>query len=669
MTKLSEISAGSFDLPPEQEAIRAKCYHPSGMFVEFEKEEIEQSIPHRFEKIALRHPDRLAVKTKAKEYTYHELNRTANQIAQRIFRHYEIGKKPIALLFEHDATEIVAILATLKAGRICVGLEPSYPSAKLSSILDDLDAELIVTNSHNLSLANELSRDSVPILNIDQVADGSDEPFPQSALSPSAPAAIFYTSGSTGKPKGVVHSHRSLLHNVMSYTNDVHICPSDRLTHFHSFSTFAAVPNLFGALLNGAGLYIFDPKIAEPGLFRSWLASQEITIFHGVPTVFRSLVENFTGRVDFPHLRLIQLASDSVTPRDVQQYQKYFSAKCLFVNRLGATETGTIARFFIDLTTPLPNDIVPVGFPVDGKEVFLLDDEGQRVGLNRVGKIVVASSFLATGYWRKSNLACDTRKPRQIDDHERFYSTGDLGRISQDGYLEHLGREDSQVKVRGHRIEIAEIEATMASHPTIKEAVVVGLKNEAGDHRLVAYIVSAQEPAPSVTDLKTYLRKKLPDYMVPSVFVFQSRLPLTDNGKVDRLALPPPGKSRPKLDTAFVEPSNPIERELVRLWAEVLDLDSVGTHDDFFLLGGDSLSASRIVSKVIQSFQIKLPMKALFDSPTIAQMALVVANNQQQSTDREELEQLLNEIEAMSGDEVERMLALTTENTESVDEK
>jgi amino acid adenylation domain-containing protein len=659
---MNDISSTFPVLPREQEAIRAKCFHPAGTYVAFRAEEIEQSIPERFEKIAAIYPDRLAVKTKERTLTYDELNRAANGVARAVLAQRSESGEPIALLFEHGAAAIAAMLGVLKAGMICVPLDPGHPPERVTSLLKDSQASLVLTNSRNLLLAKELTKSLCGCLNVDELDAGSSINNLGVPLSANAFAIIYYTSGSTGKPKGIVHSHRSILYNIQTYTNDIHICSSDRLTQLQSFSFFASVLNLFGALLNGAGLCLFDPKEHEPTQLMNWLNDEEITILHTVPTLFRNLTDTLSGAERFPNLRLIQLASDSVTLLDVEQYKKHFSSNCIFANRLGITETGTIRRFFIDKNTPLKGNAVPVGYAVEGNDSFLLSDDGNDVGFNCVGEIAVRSRYLSTGYWRRPDLTESSFRRDPNGGDKRLYFTGDLGTMSEDGCLEYLGRRDFQVKIRGYRVEIAQIETALLGVGTIKDVVVIAKGTESGDKRLVAYVVAAGEPSPSVNELRRLLNAKLPDYMVPSTIIFLQSLPLTPNGKVDRLVLPDPGKSRPALETPFVEPGNSIEEELAKAWSEVLDLDRVGIQDDFFSLGGDSLTAGRITSKVMQAFGVELPIKTIFEHPTIAGLAVLIAEDQAKQASDQVLDLILEELEAMSMDEIKRTLASATLN-------
>src|SRR3990172_6913022 len=311
----------------------------------------------------------------------------------------------------------------------------------------------------------------------------------------------------------------------------------------------------------------------------------------------------------------------------------------------------------MDKASEIGISTLPVGYAVEDKEVILLDDSGCELGFGQVGEIDIKSAYLSPGYWRKPELTLAKFLSDPKGGDQKIYLTGDLGRMAPDGCLFHLGRKDFQVKVRGYRVEVSEIEMALLEHAAIKEVAVASREVQSGDRRLVAYFVPTGQPAAGVREVRNFLKDRLPDYMIPSAFVMLRALPLTPNGKVDRLALPEPGKSRPELETPFVAPKTPVEEELARIWAEVLSLDQVGIHDNFFDLGGHSLAATRVVSQVIKKFQLEIPLQSLFQSPTVATMAAVIAKHQGKNLGDEELASILTELETLSDEEAERLLA------------
>ena len=654
---MSDLSGVAQGLPPEQRAVQAKCFHPSGSFIEFRKEDVEQSIPARFEQQVRRYPDRLAIKTPCHILTYEALNQEANRMAHAMLALRSKDEKPIALLLEHDACLITVILAVLKTGKIYVPLDPSYPLARITSMLEDAQPGLIVTNTKHLAFARALAQQVCHVLNIDELDAHVDSENLGLSLSPDTLAYILYTSGSTGQPKGVFHNHRNVLHRVKNDTNVFHLCTDDRLSLLSSCASNASVGDIFGALLNGATLCPFSLK--EEGLVNlvNWLIQEEITIYHSVPTLFRHVCGTLTGAEQFPSLRLVCLGGEAVSRREVELYQKHFSPNCIFLNLLGITETHNITAYVIDKYTQIEGSLMPAGYTFEDKEVFLLDDSGRKLGFGQVGEIAIKSPYLSPGYWRKPQLTLAKFLPDPKGGDQKIHLTGDLGRMAPDGCLFHLGRKDFQVKVRGYRVEVSEIEMALLEHAAIKEVAVASREVQSGDRRLVAYFVPTGQPAAGVREVRNFLKDRLPDYMIPSAFVMLRALPLTPSGKVDRLALPEPGKSRPELETPFVAPKTPVEEELARIWAEVLSLDQVGIHDNFFDLGGHSLAATRVVSQVIKQFQLELPLQSLFQSPTVAEMAAVITQNQAKKAGGQDLNRILSELEALSDEDAQRLLS------------
>ena len=640
-----------------QQAIRDRCFHPAGAFVEFKKEYLKQSISSRFEQQVREYPDRLAVKTIAHELTYEELNNAANRVAWAILAQRGERQESVALLFHQGAPVIGAILGVLKAGRTYVPLDPSLPIARTAYILEDSRAGLLVTDSQNLPLARQLARQGCEIINIDELALGTPVENPGHDISPEFPCWIIYTSGSTGRPKGVIQTHRNVLHMTMNYTNNFHVCADDRVSLLFSCSVHAGAFSTFMALLNGAGLYALDLKTARLDQLAEWLTQQEITVCGFVPTLFRQFADTLGGNDQFPNLRLIYLAGEPVYKRDVELYTKHFSQDCILVNRLGSTETDVMSMYFVDKKTQISGTNVPAGYAPQDKQVLLLSDEGQEVGVNQIGEIAVRSRYLSPGYWNKPEVTQAVFLQDPAEGEERIYRTGDMGRMFPDGCLEHLGRKDFQVKVRGYRVEIAEVETALLELTSIKEAVVVAREDPAGEQRLVAYLVPATEPVPSIGELRSHLKEKLPDYMVPPAFVFLDALPALPNGKLDRRGLPSPGTARPALDIDYLAPRTAVEEALVRIWTEVLCLDQVGVYDNFLDLGGDSLQAGQVISRVVKTLKVQLALRSLFDAPTIADMAVVIVQHQEREPDQEEVERMLAKVEAVLAEKSSQLSA------------
>ena len=638
-----------------QKAVREKCFHPSGTFVEFTKDEIEQSIPDRFKKIVALYPDRLAVKTRDRALTYRELNQAVNRIARAILEKRGPGSEPVALLFEHGIDVIAAIFGALEASKFYVALDPSFPPEKLSHILEDSGAQLIITNNCNLDLARKLTRESRTALNIDEINDSVVwEDLGLTVLADDI-AHLIYTTGSTGEPKGVAHSHRTYLHRAMTFTKQLRVCPDDKFSLLHSVSFGSSRLHLFQSLLMGASLFPFDVKSEGIHRLAAWLKAERITICHLPPAVFRQLAELSVSQAAHTSLRLINLSGSPITQTDLDLYRKKYAPETALRIYMGTTETLEVCSYTVESDFCYPGEGVPAGYPVPGKQVLLLNEDGHEVGPNQEGEIAVKSRYLPSGYWNRPDQTKTKFLPDPRGGDERIYLTGDLGLMLPDGFLIHLGRKDSQVNIRGHRVELGEIERALLSFPRVKETTVVPWDREPGEKSLAAYIVPGPGLAPALDELRGFLKGKLPDYMIPSAFMFLESLPLI-NGKLDHKALPKPANKRPEMKQPYVAPRSQPERKLGQIWEEVLDVRPIGMHDDFFALGGHSLAATQVVSQIIKQFQLELPLQSLFQSPTVAEMATVIAEHQGKKLGREELERILTEIESISDEEAQRLL-------------
>jgi amino acid adenylation domain-containing protein len=441
-------------------------------------------------------------------------------------------------------------------------------------------------------------------------------------ISPDNLAYVLYTSGTTGAPKGVLQTHRNVLHHIRVYTNKLQIGPKDRLTQLASFSFDAAVMDIFGALLNGATLYPIN--FQETGLepLSSWLAEQAITIYHSTPTVYRYWMEHLQLGSIFPALRLVVLGGEVATQADFEAYRKNLGPDCFFVNGLGPTESTVSLQFIASHATKLFGQTVPVGYPVEDTEIILVDAEGQTTDV--YGEIVLRSRYVALGYWHQPELTQSAFSGPPYPDGLRQYRTGDLGRYRPDGMLEFRGRTDTQVKIRGYRIELGEIETALLRHPSVHQVVCLCREDGPSEKHVVAYLVPTTGHSSDVTLLRAHLSKLLPEYMVPSRFVFLATLPLTPNGKVNKQALPAPKMADYTQGLIYVAPTTVVEELIVELWQEVLKIERIGIHDNFFELGGHSLVATQVIARLRQTLELDIPLRNVFEYPTIALFASAI---------------------------------------------
>lgn len=602
--------------------------YPTSPFIEFGEPEEEGDAVRRFERMVRRYSNRVAISSDEGELTYEDLNRSVNRLAHAILAQ-QTGGGTVGLLLGQNQSVIRAFLAAYKAGTPYVVMDRSYPLSRLEYILRDSRAQLILTNDENAALANKLRSGQMRVLNIDELhATDLSDADPGLAFALDDLIQLTYTSGSSGHPKGLMITHLVRLHSTANYVNTWHVAPGDRLALLHPCGSGASTVETYTSLLSGATLCIYDVRERGLGDLAEWLSRQEITILHWLPTAFRRFTDTLPEGTTLPGLRMVVMGSEPLPRSDIDPMRAVLAPDCLIANRYGTTEAGTTATFFMARDTPIPTEVVPVGYITHGREVMLLDGAGETVPAGEVGEIVVKGRYCAAGYWGKPELTAATFLPDPDGGPKRIYHTGDLGRFLADGCLVHLGRKDSQTKIRGFRVELAEVEVALMAHPNVNEGVVVAQKDARGESCLVAYVVPRTPPGPSVSELHRFLAQRVPHYMMPSFFVHLGELPLTPGQKVDRSALPALDWSRPNLDAAYVAPRDEWEDSLVAIWAEVLGLapDAIGVHDPFVELGGHSLHAAQILARVRETFQANLSPQAFFQAATVAQQARAIVH-------------------------------------------
>jgi len=573
-----------------------------------------------FSDIVAAHSDSIAICTQDDEWTYSRLDQQANWIAASVIQMEGTVAAPIYLLFDDTLHAVASMVACLKLGRPYVPLSPSLPEERLSHIRDSAQGTLILTETSHLERAAIFTRELLPVLNIENLEPCISLSDTLPIASPNTPAWILYTSGSTGTPKGVIQTHQNLLHYVSIYTERQALTPRDRVSLLFSYTANIASHDIFTALLNGATLCAYDVKASGLEPLADWIERLGITVFSCVPTLFRHFCRQLDRHRAYPSLRFVKLVGEPVYQRDLVAFRAHFPATCTFVNRLGSSETGTI-RWLSAIAETMPEGAnIPVGYAVEDNEILLLDERGQCVPQGTVGEMVVRSPYLSPGYWGRPDL---TALAYDGEGDTRRFHTGDMGRMLPDGCLVHVGRKDSQVEIRGHRIEVAEIEAVLLRYPAIQDVVVMPREDHPHDRRLVAYYTteSGHYSHPSSSRLRQLVASSLPEYMVPNTFVRLTSFPVAANGKILRSDLPPISTRRPLLDTALVDPKTPIEVSLAQIWKRLLHLESVGIHDSFFELGGHSLLVSGLLARIRKHLNIDLTMRFVFEHPTIEDLA------------------------------------------------
>jgi len=642
----------NFTLPLKQQAIRDRCFHPSGTFVEFPLEDVETSIPERFEKVVRMYPHRLAYKVGDRSLTYDALNQAANQVARTVVNQCGDQLGTVLLLADHHPQTMIAGLGILKAGKILVPVDPLLPIDRLCVMAETAKAQAILAHDNHLLSAARLASDNRAVINLDGISSALPSDNLGAKILSQNPAVVRYTSGSTGRPKGVVRSHRRTLFQSRTLINGDRLCFEDRSIVLRSFAV--TTTDTLTSLMAGSTASPYDVNGRGLRELGNFLRAERITHFVASPSIFRYFVLELGDGKEFPDLRIIRLGGEPLFRADVELFNRHFSRDVILLNQLSGTEMGTICQFWIDKDSPIPTSIVPVGYPVHGKQVLLLDDERKEVAAGEVGEIVVASRYLSTQYLNRQELTDQPFVSDGADSETQLYFSGDLGRRLSDGCVVYIGRKDDQVKIRGFKVDLGEIEAVLTEHPNIRQSAVKALDRANGHKYIAAYVVPRFQPAPTVTELNIYLRKKLPSYMIPAAYVYLDSLPLT-NAKVDRRLLPEPNNARPALEASFSAPSGDVETRLAEIWQELLGVEQIGIDDNFFDLGGHSLIASQLISRVIQVFHLELPIEALFEAPTIAEMALVIDRYHGNPASDAVVARLLEQVEAMTEEEAKQM--------------
>jgi amino acid adenylation domain-containing protein len=572
-------------------------------------------------------PEAVALVFEGSCLTYAELNRRANQLAHFLLRRGVGIDDRVGVFMERSPEMVIALLGILKAGAAYVPFDPSYPQERLAFMLEDSRIRLLLLQDR---LAGDLPAGGVRRvscgLELDPFAGESDRD-PGIAVPGEAAIYAMYTSGSTGLPKGVVNSHQGLLNRILWMQDVYGLEPDDRVLHKTSFSFDVSAWELFWPLAAGARLVVAKPGGHQDSAYLVRLmAGEGITTAHFVPPMLRVFLEE-PDVVRCASLRRVICSGEALPGDVVESFHQRLAAE--LHNLYGPTEAA------IDVTAwPCRAEEgrrgVPIGRPIANLRVHLLDAALRPAPVGVPGELHIGGVGLARGYLNRPGLTAERFIPDPFggEPGARLYKTGDLAAHNPAGVLEFLGRNDHQVKLRGFRIELGEIETHLALHPAVRQAVVV-LAGHAGRHDdalLVAYLECDREAAPSPSELDAQLKAKLPEYMIPAAYVVLTELPLTSNGKVDRAALPAPEGSEGQ--GQYTAPRTPVEEVVAQIWAEVLGAGRVGIHDNFFQLGGHSLLGTRLISQLSRAFEVDIPLRALFDRPTVAELSELIAHRQ-----------------------------------------
>jgi amino acid adenylation domain-containing protein len=649
---------------------------------------------------AQKHPENLAVMDYQEAWTYQELDERSNRLARYLLAR-EIPQEGVVAVYAHRSAALVwALLGILKAGAMFVILDPAYPEERLIDYLKASGAkgflqieaagelpprltERVADSSLGCRLrlgrkacAEQASAENVrpelqkALWETDNVLKDFPATDPCVAIGPDTLAYIGFTSGSTGKPKGIVGKHQSLALFGRWLEERFDINESDRFSMLSGLSHDPLQRDIFTTLQIGAGLFIPDPKeMGQPGWLTHWLKREEISVINLTPAMGQLLSEMAPRELQggLTSLRYAFYVGDALTRGDIKRLRQIApSVTC--INLYGATETQRALSYYLvgadqdevssdEQTKNLAaREVLPVGIGIKEVQLLVLNKFEQLAGVGEVGEVCFRSPHLARGYLEDSALTHQkfivnplTRAP-----HDRLYRSGDLGRYLPDGDVALMGRQDFQVQIRGFRIELGEVESVLYRHAAVGACAVIAREDVPGDKRLVGYIVPGEGEPPTASHLRAFLRAHLPEFMVPHTFINLTALPLTPNGKVDRRALPAPEQAMAERE--HVAPRTPIEKSLAEIWENLLGQTRVGVHDNFFELGGHSLLATRVISHLRDATDVELTLRTLFESPTIADLAVIVVQKQAAQRQSHEIEEIITGLEQLTEDELRNML-------------
>ncbi len=628
VASLSPAKRALLELRLKQKSSEAKRHQSTGKRNPIQAESAKHKcITQLFETQVASTPDAVAVVFEDQQLTYRELNCRANQLAHHLT---SLGVGPevlVGICVERSLEMVVGLLGILKAGGAYVPLDPAYPQERLAFMLSDSQVSVLLTQE---KLRVRLTEHGAHVVCLDAdwgIISQEREENPVNSAKPKNLAYVIYTSGSTGKPKGVMIQHQSLVNFTETAIVEYGLTWRDRVLQFASISFDAAAEEIYPCLTCGGTLVLrSDEMLSDLPTFMQKCRDWELTVLD-LPTAYWQQLtsELATAGLMFPEsLRLVIIGGERALPERVGMWQKFIGARPQLVNTYGPTEATVVATMYkLPAAAPSETNLteVPIGRALRHVRTYILDQHLQLLPIGVSGELYIGGAGLARGYLNRPDLTEEKFIPNPFSDEPgaRLYKTGDLARYLSDGNIEFLGRIDHQVKIRGFRIELGEIEAVLSQHPEVRETVVIAREDQPGNKRLVAYVVSNQE-SPTASELRRFLKEKLPDYMVPSAFVMLDALPLTPNGKVDRRALPAPDTGLSQ-ETSFVPPRTTTEKVIAEIWAEVLGLKLVGIHDNFFELGGHSLLVTQVISRLRSAFEVELPLRCLFEFPTIAGVA------------------------------------------------
>jgi len=621
-----------------------------------------------FSEIAVRMPSALAVEYGDQQIRYGELEAKTNNLANFLIASGAPRGSIVAILAEDTIEIITAIIAILKAGCVFVPLDPRLPERRLTAIVAEISAKWFVLESRFYG--------SIPLTSGAKVicVDSRRNPDPgrgdltcltdymgycnitkpDLVSDPDDMCYIYFTSGSTGRPKGIAGRLKAIEHFVNWEIKTFGVGEGTRVSQLTSPSFDAYLRDVFVPLCSGGtvcGLKGVRDWLDIESLI-NWVNQERINLLHCVPSLLRSMLSNGLKSDYFLALKYILLAGEPVLPLDLRKWSDIYGNRIQLVNMYGPSETTMTKLYYFIKATDKDRRSIPIGKPMEGAKALIVTSEGKTCRQGVVGEIYIHTPFRSLGYYNRPELTSEAFivNPLTGSPDDLIYKTGDLGRVLEDGNLEFLGRKDQQVKIRGIRVDVGEIEYLLLEHGAVKEAAVIDQDDTSGNKYLCAYVVLRKEE--KTHELKNYLAERLPDYSVPSMFVMIESLPRTISGKIDRKALP----AFAHQERVYVAPRTSMEGMMAGIWMELLGVEKIGINDNFFQVGGHSLLATQLLSRIRSFFAIEIPLREIFASPTVAGLALAITQAQLAEESEEEMDRIIEDIKQLSDGDLEHML-------------
>lgn len=622
--------------------------------------------------------EKVAVEWRRERVTYAEIEARSNKLANYLIA-TGINKQAVVALFVEDRVKLLeAILGVFKSGCAFAPFGTDNPARRVQAMWQAILPELVIIEETYLPRLASLIGGTgvkVKVLILGGSGEGHDLPdnlielrdhaafesceAPARRTGPDDMCYLYFTSGSTGVPKAVAGRTKGLEHFIAWEIKTFGVDAGYRVSQMTAPAYDAYLRDVFVPLCVGGAVCVPEgwDSVLDARLLAEWIDRAEINLLHCVPSVFRSLLKENLRPDMFGHLKYLAMAGEAIHPSEVRKWMELFGERVQLVNLYGPTELTMTKFFYFINRSDIHCKTISIGKPMQGVRAIILDGERNICDPGGVGEIYIRTPYASLGYYNnpEATRAVFVPNPFSADPNDLIYKTGDLGRVLPDGNFELLGRIDHQVKLRGLRVELGEIESVLKSHQSVQEAV-VSLVGEAPDEqRLVAYVALDPEQPATPAEMRRFTQQYLPDHMAPSFFVVLERMPLTPSGKIDRNALPSPDPSRREVEQAFVPPTTETEKALAEIWSRVLTIDQVGVHDTFFHLGGHSLLATQVISRVRERFQIDAPLRLLFEQPTVDGLAGAIDRLRSEQIETEEME-VLELVRQLSESEMDLLL-------------